>query len=234
MKYIITDDVFRMYPSFYRGVIICKDINIGDSNDIILGMLRQSEQGIRSDATLNELAKYPFIENWRTAHKAFGSNPKKYRPSIESLIRRVRGGNDIPYINTLVALFNYISLKYRIPCGGDDLDQIIGDPCLKISDGGENFTPFNSPGVIEKSSEGEVIYADDVKVMCRKWNWRQGDQTKITLETKNVIINVDGLAPITRATINDATMELANLLRQYCGGDITYKYLSPENQIIEI
>ncbi|MCD4843423.1 MAG: hypothetical protein K8R25_02945 [Methanosarcinales archaeon] len=48
------------------------------------------------------------------------------------------------------------------------------------------------------------------------------------------ILVIPCLAPITRATINDATVELANLLRQYCGGEIVYKYLNPENQIIEI
>ncbi len=234
MKDIITNEIFIKYPSFYRGVLIGKGVNNSASNEVILNMLRQSEKDVRSDKNLKDFKKYPFIETWRDAHKAFGSNPKDHRPSIESLINRVRGGKDIPYINTLVALFNYISLKYRIPCGGDDVNSIIGNPCLKLSDGSEKFTPFNDPDAIENPNIGEVIYADDAKVMCRKWNWRQGDQTKITLDTKNIIINVDGLAPVTKETINNATMELAKLLKDHCGGEVSYNYISIDNPVIEI
>lgn len=36
---------------------------------------------------------------------------------------RSRGDDQLPYINTLVALFNYFSLKHMVPSGGDDLQE---------------------------------------------------------------------------------------------------------------
>lgn len=234
MKYIISEEIFKKYPSFYRGVVIGKNLKNSDHNENVLAMLRQVESEIRKDPALDDIYNYPYIANWREAHIAFGSNPKKYRASIDALLRRVKNGNRIPFINTLVALFNYTSLKYRIPCGGDDLDKISGNPCLKFSDGTEKYTPFNSQNEIEHPVKGEVIYADDEKVMCRKWNWRQGDQTKITLETKNVLINVDGLAPVPRSTIIEATETLANIIKEQCSGEVNCKYLTLENPVIEI
>ena len=73
----------------------------------------------------------------------------------------------MPYINTLVALFNYFSLKYVVPSGGDDLDQVKGDLRLTLAKGNERFTPFNAEE-IEHPDPNEVIYVDDVSVMCRR------------------------------------------------------------------
>ena len=43
----------------------------------------------------------------------------------------------------------------------------------------------------EHPNKGEVIYEDDTRrVICRRWNWRDCEQTKITSETKNAIINM--------------------------------------------
>jgi DNA/RNA-binding domain of Phe-tRNA-synthetase-like protein len=139
----------------------------------------------------------------------------------------------LPYINTAVALFNYFSLKYILPSGGDDLDAVKGDLRLTLAKGSEPFTPFNA-GEIEHPDPGEVIYVDNAFVMCRRWNWRQGYQTRLNPETRNIAINVDCLPPCTQEKAAEITAELASLVSQFCSGEVSYALLTAEHNEFEI
>jgi len=50
-------------------------------------------------------------------------------------MKRVLKGNEIWQINKVVDLYNYISLKYLTPIGGEDLDKIKGDIYLNFAEG---------------------------------------------------------------------------------------------------
>jgi hypothetical protein len=93
----------------------------------------------------------------------------------------------LPFL-TLVALFNYFSIKHTVTSGGDDLDKVDGQLMLTLARGTEPYTPFNSPEVLEHPDPGEVIYVDNSIVMCRRWNWRQGDQTKTEVSNEYCVI----------------------------------------------
>jgi DNA/RNA-binding domain of Phe-tRNA-synthetase-like protein len=70
--------------------------------------------------------------------------------------------------------------------------------------------------------------------MCRRWNWRQGDQTKITPATTNVAINVDCLPPVSRDEAKTITAELADLVKEFCRGEVTYLLLDARQSEVEI
>lgn len=79
------------------------------------------------------------------AFSGMGIKPKKNPPSVINLVKRCRAGKPLPFINPLVAIFNCISLKYLLPCGGDDRNVIEGDLRLGIADGTENYVPLGQP-----------------------------------------------------------------------------------------
>ena len=62
----------------------------------------------------------------RTMYKRVGLDPTKTRPSSEALLRRVRKGDELPRINSLVDVINWCSLESQLPFGLYDLDQISG------------------------------------------------------------------------------------------------------------
>jgi DNA/RNA-binding domain of Phe-tRNA-synthetase-like protein len=133
----------------------------------------------------------------------------------------------------VVALFNIISLKYLIPCGGDDVATIKGNLKLGIASGEEKFTSLGSTEV-ENPEVGEVIYFDDAtnNVMCRRWNWRNGDFSKITTNTKKIVINIDSIG--NEKLIIEARDELAALLEKHCGAKCQTDLLNSEKNEIEI
>ncbi len=221
MKDIVSKEVLEQFPQYIRGLVIASGVDNRGENQRLVELLRKVEADAVQDKSLHDIKNHPRIASWRQAYSSFGANPNKFYSSIESLGRRARRGDQVPYINTLVALFNYFSLKYMVPSGGDDLDRVDGDLCLTLAKGEEPFTPLNSD-IIEYPALGEVIYVDNSKVMCRRWNWRQGDQTKITPATTNVAINVDCLPVVLRQEAEAITEKLANLVKEFCGGEVTY------------
>jgi len=97
-------------------------------------------------------------------------------------------GESLPRINALVDTYNAISLKYVIPVGGEDLDQLSGD--LRLV----------------RAEDGEVVWRDDVGVTCRRWNWRQEPRTRLTEDTTNAFFVFDQLPP--QNAVDAAVQEL--------------------------
>ncbi|MGJ8454406.1 B3/B4 domain-containing protein [Pseudothermotoga sp. U03pept] len=101
------------------------------------------------------------IKVWREAFQKFKTK-KGARASIEALLKRVNNGNHLGTINPLVDIYNCISLRYALPCGGEDIDKFVGDIRLTKAVGNENFVTLGT----EKSEppyEGEIVYY--IKIM---------------------------------------------------------------------
>jgi DNA/RNA-binding domain of Phe-tRNA-synthetase-like protein len=75
----------------------------------------------------------------RTMYKRVGLDPTKTRPSSEALLRRVRRGDELPRINSLVDVINWCSLETRLPFGLYDLARLEGDVTLRIGRDGEAY-----------------------------------------------------------------------------------------------
>lgn len=110
----------------------------------------------------------PIVATWREAYRKFKTK-KGARCSIEALLKRVEKGNEVSSINPLVDIYNAISLSYGIPCGGEDLDQFVGDLNLCLAQGGEPFMALGDSGE-DPALPREVIYKDDLGAVCRCWN----------------------------------------------------------------
>jgi lysyl-tRNA synthetase class 2 len=229
MKFIISDQILIKYPKAVIGIIVAKNIDNHGENQEIDRLLRQEENRIKNDFNLENLAQNALIQNWRKAYKLFGSDD---RCSSEALIRVVLKENQIHHINKLVDIYNYISLKYRTPVGGEDLDKIKGDIYLKFASGKEKFVVLGGRE-IETPKEGEVVYADDKEAICRRWNWRESDNTKLTEETKNAFLVIDALPPVEEGIVKAAVEEFAKLINKFCDAETLPLTLNAKNTQIE-
>jgi len=230
-KVIIDPEIFEKYPDFFRGIIIVDDIKNNLKNSRIQELLNKEIESKKG----KNLIEHEFIRAWDRVHEDFGSNPNKFSLSIKSILKRIEKGGQLPFINSVVALFNYISVKYLIPCGGDDVKKIEGNLKLGLAKGNEIFIPLGSEEK-EAPKIGEVIYFDDktLNVMCRRWNWRNGDFTKITPDTKKIVINIDGIGSIFQSLIEKTRDELAKLLTEHCQAKLTTALLDKDKREIEL
>jgi DNA/RNA-binding domain of Phe-tRNA-synthetase-like protein len=75
----------------------------------------------------------------RTMYKRVGIDPTKTRPSSEALLRRVRKGDRLPRINSMVDVCNWCSFEFQLPYGLYDADHIDGDVEMRIGREGESY-----------------------------------------------------------------------------------------------
>ena len=75
----------------------------------------------------------------RTMYKRVGLDPTKTRPSSEALLRRVRKGDSLPRINSLVDVCNWCSLEFQLPYGLYDAAHVEGDIELRLGREGESY-----------------------------------------------------------------------------------------------
>jgi DNA/RNA-binding domain of Phe-tRNA-synthetase-like protein len=236
MLFRIEEGVFQVFPNFCRAVVMAAGIDNSRPSPELEALLREQEEKMRQDPGI-DLATHPRLLAWKEAYRQFGSNPNKFTPSIVFLAKQVKSGKSVRSISAAVDAFNVISIKHIIPCGGDDMDSVEGDVTLGRAVSDETFAPIFKPEEVEHPDPGEVIYVNrrTKRVLCRRWNWRNADFSKLAAETKNLAINVDGMMPaIDRAEIEQAAEELKELLVRYCGGSISIHYLDARHSEIEV
>ena len=234
MKLVITDTIFDEFPELVLGVVILQNIDNSQSRAEIVELLRQAETALSDKFGSTPVIEHPYIATWREAYRKFGAKPKDYPSSIENLTRRVLNGATIGHINNLVSLYNTISLRHILPVGGEDVDKIVGDILLTRAGNDEPAVFLLGEKEARAPHAGEIIYKDEVGAICRRWNWKEADRTKLTQETKNAFLVIETLPPVTRATVEIAIRELADSVRQYCGGTVSTAFLDRENREVKL
>ena len=213
----VNDAVSERFPELTVGVVVATGILNRDAGARAASFLEEQIEHVRETWSNERLETDLRIAAWRDAYRAFGAKPKKHRSSVENLIRTILDGVGVPSINPAVDLYNAISLKHCIPIGGDDLDRVTGDIRLTIAAGDERFIPLNGVEAVHPKP-GEVVYRDDTDVLCRRWNWRECDKSKMTEISKNLCLVVEGLPPFTADEVQRISDELAGEIETQCGG----------------
>lgn len=228
----IDPKVFEDNNGLMIGVVVLRGVNNKEKSSEAQSLLREAESQLRNEFDVEKINQHPHVLTWREAHKKFGNDPKRYMPSVWAVTKRVAKGGELPAINNLVDLYNYICLKYVVPVGGEDLDRCEGDIELAYANGNENFMEI---GGMENNppEKGEIVYKDNAGVLCRKFNWKEADRTKLIEETKNAVIVIEALPPIGKDVLEKAVGEFKELVQKYCGGTSESFILDKDNVTLE-
>jgi len=232
MKLKIDNKILEQFPSLNLGVVVVKGIDNAGENPEIISLLTEQMNTIKTKYNLENFKELPELRAWQEAYHSFGAKAK-YTCSVENLYRMILEGVQLHHINKLVDIYNYLSLKHLVPVGGDDTDKIDGDIVLRLANGDEPFIKLGAEEV-DHPKAGEVIYIDDKEVLCRRWNWRECDKSKMTEQTKNATLVVEGLSPVSKENIRLIVEEFGQLVKKFCGGEISIHVLNVENKEVEI
>ncbi len=160
MKYDVSIDkeLFGVYSDIRLGLLrFHADVKASDDhfwdymNTEILPQVRSSVED-------KEWSEIPGIRGSRAAYKAFGRNPGRYRVSSEALIRRVRRGDELYHINSVVDVNNLISVKSGLSVGSYDLGHVHGAIKLRKAEKGEGYTGIGKDFL---DMENMLVLADD-------------------------------------------------------------------------
>jgi DNA/RNA-binding domain of Phe-tRNA-synthetase-like protein len=211
----IEEPFWALFPEASIGIVIADNIDNRRHEAAARDELASAVAAARDAIGEADLATHPAVAPWREAYRRFGMKPSRYRSSIENLLRSLRGEGPRG-INPLVDCYNAVSLRHLLPCGGEDLAAVRGDLRLTRALGGELFVPLGSTEE-QPPEAGEVVYADDLGTICRAWNWREAERTKLTTETRRAVLVIEALPPRTSADLQAACDDLAALLSQHLG-----------------
>lgn len=232
-KFIIEDDFWSIFPSAKLGVVVCHGIdNTIKDNEAYLEIILNAEAEALKYLQNEEFSSNEVIKVWREALQKFKTK-KGARASIEALLKRVSNGNHIGTINPLVDIYNSISLKYALPCGGEDIDKFVGDMRLTKADGNESFITLGTDKN-EPPYEGEIIYKDSEGAICRCWNWRESVRTMLTENTKNAFLCIELVDEKRIEEFENALNDLKNNVENKLGGVCKISVLDINNKEIEI
>lgn len=230
-KFIVENEFWNVFPNAKIGIIVSQGID----NSIKDTLKYEEILSKAGEEALKHLQNPSFSDNkvikvWREAFQKFKTK-KGARSSIEALLKRVHSGKGIGTINPLVDIYNSISLKYALPCGGEDIDKFAGNIRLTQAIGDEEFIPLGSD---ENSPpyENEIIYKDDKGAICRCWNWRESVRTMLTENTTNAFLCVELVDESRYEEFEQALKELADMVQENIGGTSKIEILDINNKEI--
>lgn len=155
----------------------------------------------------------PAIATWHTAYRAFGTNPRRARPSVDALLRRLVRQGRLPRVNGAVDAYNATSVRFAVPAGAFDLDRLGPQVQIRTATADDRFTPLGEPDEVEVPGTGEVVYAQGTEVLTRHWNHRDAHATRVRESTTAAVFMLERVsAGVAAERLSDAATHLAALL----------------------
>jgi DNA/RNA-binding domain of Phe-tRNA-synthetase-like protein len=98
------------------------------------------------------------VDRARELYRRFGTDPTRTRPSSEALLRRIKKGEPLPRINSLVDVANALSVQLQVPVGLYDLGKVMGDELvIRLGREGESYEGIGKEKV---NVAGRICVAD--------------------------------------------------------------------------
>ncbi|OGP68110.1 MAG: hypothetical protein A2170_04025 [Deltaproteobacteria bacterium RBG_13_53_10] len=232
MFFSIQRELFQILPELTIGVVVATELDNTRLSAEIETLLTRTLEELKRNFGADKAQDHPRIKPWRAVFSKLGISGSKFPSSIESMTRRILRGDPFPRINSLVDLYNSLSLRHLVPMGGHDLRTIRGNISLQFAEGWEPFIPMGG-GERVIVPKGELVYRDDEEVLTRNWVWRQCEKDKATEETKNIFIPIDVLGEVGRGKAGEAIRDLSELLPRHLGGRIFSAVLTGECPRVE-
>ena len=187
MRYEVSIDqkLFETYPDIRLGLMgFDADVKAPDEgfwrymDAEVLPQVRAAIEG-------KEWSQIPGIRGSRAAYKAFGRNPGRYRVSSEALIRRVRRGDALYHINSVVDVNNLLSVESGLSVGSYDVGKLCGPVVLRKAETGEGYTGIGKDFL---DMENMLVLADDQGIFGSSMS--DSTRAMVTEETKHVLVAI--------------------------------------------
>ncbi|KKP61256.1 MAG: Lysine-tRNA ligase [Candidatus Roizmanbacteria bacterium GW2011_GWA2_34_18] len=212
--------VAEKYPSINIGIAVIKNINIKKTDSNLTDEINRfvSEQSHLSNEIISS---YPEVITYRKLYKEMGIDWHSRRPSPEALLRRISQKKDLYQINTCVDAYNLVVMKNRVSVGAFDYDKFHFPTMMRYPLEREEIFLLGDKEPT-KFKPKELAYFDQLGGYNIDFNYRDAQRTAVTENTKDILLNIDGVFDITREKVEKSMLESINIILKYCGGKVEY------------
>ncbi|WP_027410491.1 B3/4 domain-containing protein [Anoxybacteroides tepidamans] len=214
MQFVISETLKQIIPQFKVGIITYKNITVDHSPQMLKGKLQLFQESIYFDLQETPLSTVQSLSEWRTIFKTVGTDPSRYRPSSESLYRRIQKQQYIPSINSAADVNNFFSLYYKVPIGIYDADQIKGNVSIEIGTKEDEYTAINGRIV---QFERKIVAKDELGPFGSPIV--DSERTAVTHNTKNAVQIVYLLPSMEQGECEKLIASIKEMFIQIHGGE---------------
>lgn len=220
MEIQVSKTICDLVPGFSVGIIQYRDIQVGESPQMLKGRLQLFQESIYFDLLEKNVTDLEGIKEWRAIFKTTGKDPNRYRHSAEALYRRIAKQNYLQPIHSAIDLNNFFSLEYQIPIGVYDSDKLMGNVTIKIGKENEEYTGLNGR---TNNMANLLISADEQGPFGSPFV--DSERTAVTEKTTNALQIVYLRPSSSPESKQKMTESLMNMFIQIHGGSGTYRIL---------
>jgi len=138
MNPTIHNQLKNHFPAASLFAIVAR-VKVEASTSELRDRLIQLSSNLISNYTLENFREQENIKVSREAFKIFGRDPNRYMVSSEALYKRILQKKDLYYINNVIEINNFLSLKSGLSFGSYNLDNIKGEINYRIGSSGETL-----------------------------------------------------------------------------------------------
>ena len=214
----IDNVVAQKYPSINIGIAVIKNINIKKTDSGLTDEINKfvSEQSHLSNEIIGS---YPEVITYRKLYKEMGIDWHSRRPSPEALLRRISQKKDLYQINTCVDAYNLVVMKNRVSVGAFNYDKFHFPTIMRFPKKGEEIFLLGDKEPT-KFKANELAYFDQLGGYNIDFNYRDAQRTAVTENTKDILLNIDGVFDIDRQKVEKSLKESIDIILKYCGGTV--------------
>ena len=187
------------------GVLVFDEVSVLERDPRLDGPLARAAELARSAAEAADVTA-----EVRAMYRRVGIDPTKTRPSSEALLRRVRKGNALPRINTLVDIVNWCSLESQLPFGLYDRAHVRGPVTLRLGRDGEEYAGIRKDVV---HVAGRLTLADDEGPFGNPTS--DSARTMVTPAATQALVVIFAPTGISAAVLDRAIQQTSERVRQY-------------------
>lgn len=210
--------VMAKFPELAICIGAINNVHPEKDNEQIQKLRKTVYEEVRSKYNIETLKDNSTVRAYRDFYWKLDIDPTKTRPSGEALLRRVLHGHELPQISTVVDAYNLASMQTIIPISGFDKDSLTLPFYVRFAKNGETFTGIGMTKPLSLT-EKMLVLADARQVLC-VYPYRDCDNTKITTQTRNVLVVAYGAPEISIEQLRNAIETTLNYIRQVARGEI--------------
>lgn len=202
----IDNELKEKFRNIKLGVIQYKAL-VKESSRDLSNELDELCVKLQERFSVNDILKIQSIQDIRLAYKSLGKDPSRYRVSSEALIRRILQGKGIYKVNNIVDVNNLISLKYLLPMGSYNLDEVNKYIIFRVGEENEEYKGIGKGNV---NLSNMPIFSDHKGAFGSPTS--DSDRTMITNIAKNLLMI---MISFSEEDIKEKLVEAVSILERY-------------------
>jgi DNA/RNA-binding domain of Phe-tRNA-synthetase-like protein len=214
MNFHIHESVKKISPKCSLGYLVIRNIVVQGTPPSLAQEFFHLQVEAAKFYNIEELLDIPPIIGVRGIYKKVEFNPVRHNKTSEELVRSIIQRKGVYYVNSAVAVNNYCAIKFLLPFGLYDLDQIDGDISYQLDTEGTHveLDDKNVPIIIKS-------LLTDAKGSFGNPNL-DAVRAKVTLATRNILLVVYADEEVNKTELNKILSFAREMILRYNGGTV--------------